>query len=160
MDGLTKKIVVSVPNQCAELIENGLVVEKYAVSTSMYGTGCEANSNKTPLGKMRIAEKLGEGAPLGTVFKDRKVTGEVWSRNADRAATNGMEDLILTRILWLEGIDPENANTKQRCIYFHGTNVEGGIGLPMSHGCIRMKNTDIVDLFSRVDVGTVVEIRD
>jgi L,D-transpeptidase YbiS len=124
----------------------------YPVSTSRFGLGTEEGSMKTPLGRFRIAEKIGAGMPIGTVFKSRlpvKVTKKLL-RN---------EDLVMTRILWLDGLDPENANTHERFIYIHGTNHEENIGKPASHGCIRMRNADLVELFERVKTNTPVVIK-
>jgi len=107
---------------------------------------------KTPTGRFRIAERIGEGMPLGTVFKSRrpiKATKKLLRE----------EDLIMTRILWLDGLDPRNANTHQRFIYIHGTNHEENIGEPASHGCIRMRNADLVKLFELVERGTPVVIK-
>lgn len=107
---------------------------------------------KTPTGRFRVAEKIGDGMPLGTVFKSRrpvKVTKKLLRE----------EDLVMTRILWLDGLDPENANTHKRFIYIHGTNHEESLGEPASHGCIRMKSTDLVELFERVEIDTPVAIK-
>jgi len=107
---------------------------------------------KTPTGKFRVAEKIGQGTPMGTVFKGRrraKVTAKLLQE----------EDLIMTRILWLDGLDPHNSNTHERYIYIHGTNHEESLGKPASHGCIRMKNTDLLELYDLVDVDTPVVIR-
>ena len=107
---------------------------------------------KTPTGRFRISEKIGEGMPLGTVFKSRrpvKVTKKLL-RDAD---------LVMTRILWLDGLDPGNANTHERFIYIHGTNHEESLGKPASHGCIRMKNSDLLELYERVEVDTPVTIQ-
>ena len=103
-------------------------------------------------GKFRITEKIGQGMPLGTVFKSRRPV------KATKKALQE-EDLVMTRILWLDGLERRNANTHDRYIYIHGTNHEKKIGLPDSHGCIRMKNADLVELFERVPEGTPVEIR-
>ena len=143
---------VSVWNQTVELRDaSGRVLRRYPVSTSRFGLGSEPGSFRTPLGRFRIAEKIGHDAPLGTIFKSRVSTGE-----------NGLyaldEDLVLTRILWLEGLDPPNANTRDRYIYFHGTNHESRIGQPASHGCIRLRNADMAELFSLVKVGTELRI--
>lgn len=107
---------------------------------------------KTPTGRFRIAEKIGDGMPVGTVFKSRrpvKVTKKLM-RDAD---------LVMTRILWLDGLDPGNANTHERFIYIHGTNHEEKLGEPASHGCIRMRSADLVKLFELVDVDTLVAIK-
>jgi lipoprotein-anchoring transpeptidase ErfK/SrfK len=107
---------------------------------------------KTPTGRFRIAEKIGTGMPLGTVFKSRVPVKATKKLLRD-------EDLVMTRILWLDGLDPENANTFDRYIYIHGTNHEEMIGEPASHGCIRMRNADLVELFEVVEVGAPVVIR-
>ncbi len=124
----------------------------YPVSTSRFGLGSKEGSFKTPTGKFRITEKIGQGMPLGTVFKSRRPV------KATKKALRE-EDLVMTRILWLDGLDRRNANTHDRYIYIHGTNHEEKIGLPDSHGCIRMKNADLVELFERVSEGTPVEIK-
>jgi lipoprotein-anchoring transpeptidase ErfK/SrfK len=124
----------------------------YPVSTSRFGLGSKEGSFKTPTGKFRITEKIGEGMPPGTVFKSRRPV-----KATKRAMRE--EDLVMTRILWLDGLERRNANTHDRYIYIHGTNHEEKIGLPDSHGCIRMKNADLVELFERVSEGTPVEIR-
>ena len=107
---------------------------------------------KTPTGRFRIAETIGDGMRLGTVFKSRRPV----------KATKKLlreEDLIMTRILWLDGLDARNANTHERFIYIHGTNHEENIGEPVSHGCIRMRNADLVELFELVEPGTPVAIK-
>lgn len=106
---------------------------------------------KTPLGRLRIAEKFGAGLPIKTAFKSRepvRTTAEMLEA----------EDLIMSRILWLDGLEPKNANSYARYIYIHGTNHEGRIGEPASHGCIRMRNADVAELFDLVGVGTEVVI--
>ena len=107
---------------------------------------------KTPTGRFRIAEKIGEGMPLGTVFKSRRPVKVGKKLRQD-------DDLIMTRILWLDGLDPGNANTRERFIYIHGTNHEESLGEPASHGCIRMKSADLLELFELVDVDTPVAIQ-
>ena len=123
----------------------------YPISTSRFGLGSEEGSLKTPRGRFRIAEKIGDGMPLGTVFKSRQPVKATKKMLRD-------DDLVMTRILWLDGIDPGNANTYERFIYIHGTNHEGQIGEPASHGCIRMRNSDLVELFDRVGIDTPVMI--
>lgn len=146
------KIIVYVKTQSADLFEDDKKVWTFKVSTAQKGLGTEKGSYKTPTGLFRIAEKIGSAAPLGTIFRGRKDTGEKWENSPAE------EDLILTRILWLEGLEAHNANTRERFIYFHGTNQEELLGTPASHGCIRMSNKDVVVLFDKVPVGTVVEI--
>ena len=124
----------------------------YPVSTSRFGLGSEEGSMKTPTGRFRIEEKIGDGMPLGTVFKSRRPVKTTKKLLRE-------EDLIMTRILWLEGLDARNANTHERFIYIHGTNHEEKIGEPASHGCIRMRNADLLELFELVKEGTPVVIK-
>ena len=135
------------------LLEGDRLVASYPVSTSGFGLVSEPGSLKTPLGKFSVSEKIGEGAPLGAVFKSRVPTGEIGTE------TN-CDDLVLTRILWLHGEEPHNANTKERYIYIHGTNHEEAIGTPCSHGCVRMRNADVIALFNAVEPGTEVVIEE
>lgn len=144
-------IHVDIARQAVDLLLNGRPVKSWPASTSRFGTGFAKGSNKTPTGHFRVAEKIGTGAPPWTEFKGRVPTGNI-------AAPGGDHDAILTRILWLEGLDPANSNTKERYIYFHGTNREDLIGTPASHGCVRMRNADIVELFDTVPCGTHVSI--
>jgi hypothetical protein len=144
--------VVSVPDQTLALVDNGVVREKFPVSTSKFGLGDKSNSYATPLGSLEIASKIGGNAPLGTVFKSRQPTGEILAPNAPG------RDPIVTRILWLRGLERENARAYSRGIYIHGTPVEKLIGRPVSYGCIRMRSTDVIRLFSTVRVGTKIEI--
>ena len=106
---------------------------------------------KTPTGRLRVSDKIGAGEPIGTVFKSRKPVGHVDEHPSG-------DDLVLSRILWLEGMEAGNANTRARYIYIHGTNHEAKIGEPASHGCIRMRNADLIKFFELVDVGTEVVI--
>jgi lipoprotein-anchoring transpeptidase ErfK/SrfK len=145
-------IVVSVPDQTLAVVEGGVVREKFSVSTSKFGLGDNPNSYATPLGSMEIASKIGRNAPLGTVFKSRQPTGEVLAPNAPG------RDPIVTRILWLRGLERSNARAYSRNIYIHGTPVESLIGRPVSFGCIRMRSRDIAHLFATVRVGTKIEI--
>ncbi len=146
------KIQISVRAQRLILKCGRKKLASYPVSTSRFGLGTKEGSFKTPTGKFRITEKIGEGMPLGTVFKSRRPV------KATKKALRE-EDLVMTRILWLDGLERRNANTHDRYIYIHGTNHEEKIGLPDSHGCIRMKNADLVELFEGVSEGTPVEIR-
>ena len=150
------KIIVDTKKQEATLMDGDREICRYPVSTALKGLGCEEGSYKTPTGSFKIAQKIGEGAAPGAVFRGRVATGEIWS--AHEPQKNSSDDLILTRILWLEGLDAANANTFQRYIYFHGTNQEDLLGTPTSHGCIRLSNKDVMDLFDRVPVGTLVTI--
>ena len=152
----TLQLRVSVARQIVEVFRDGAPVWSAPVSTSKFGTGEEPGSFKTPLGNFQIAEKIGAGEPWGMVFKGRKPQGDIWS--PDEPDDRDDEDLILTRILWLEGIEPHNANTKPRYIYFHGTNHEDEIGEPASCGCVRLRNDDMLRLFDLAQEGTPVEI--
>lgn len=124
----------------------------YLISTSRFGLGTALGSMKTPTGRFRIAEKIGDGMPVGTVFKSRRPVKATKKRMRD-------DDVIMTRILWLDGLDSENSNTHGRFIYIHGTNHEDSLGKPASHGCIRMKSSDLVELYEMVDVDTPVAIK-
>ena len=146
---------VSVSAQRLDLIgEDGRVTRSFPVSTAKEGTGSEPNSNKTPLGWHRICEKIGDGAAPGTQFVGRKPTGRVWQPTDPVEKKN----LVLTRILWLEGAEASNRTSKDRYIYIHGTNREDLIGTPASAGCVCLKNSDVIDLYSLVPTGTRVEI--
>jgi L,D-transpeptidase YbiS len=145
------RLRVDVRRQVMDVLRGDLIERTYPVSTSRFGLGTEPGSFRTPLGRFQVSEKFGDGAPLGAVFKSRVPTGEI-------APQGGDEDLVLTRILWLDGLDPDNANTKARYIYIHGTNHEAKLGTPSSHGCVRMANADIAELFPLVPEGTPVEI--
>jgi L,D-transpeptidase YbiS len=146
------KIHISVKKQELALKLGRKKLAAYPISTSRFGLGSREGSLKTPTGAFRIAEKIGDGMPLGTVFKSRRPA----------KATKRMlreDDLVMTRILWLDGTERTNANTYERFIYIHGTNHEEQIGEPVSHGCIRMRNSDLVELFDRVGVDTPVIIK-
>jgi lipoprotein-anchoring transpeptidase ErfK/SrfK len=146
------KIQISVGEQRLTLKNGRKKIATYPISTSRFGLGSKKGSFKTPTGKFRIAEKIGDGKPAGTIFKSRQPV----------KATKKMlreEDLVMTRILWLDGLEPRNANTHDRYVYIHGTNHEEEIGTAASHGCVRMKNDDVVELFERVTEGTPVEIK-
>jgi lipoprotein-anchoring transpeptidase ErfK/SrfK len=154
-------IRIDISTQQLTLIERGLVARQYPVSTAAKGHGCEAGSYRTPIGLHRIILKVGEGQPLGAVFVSRRPTGEVFSSSLREASRE--RDWILTRILWLDGLEPGrnrggNVDTLRRHIYIHGTPDEGMNDPPSSHGCIRMFNSDIMDLFARVPAGTTVLI--
>ncbi|MCX6957014.1 MAG: L,D-transpeptidase [Verrucomicrobiae bacterium] len=151
-----RHLKISIATQTLELFEQTfdeppISLTSYPISSSKFGLGTEPGSNKTPLGNFFIEEKIGDGEPERMIFKGRKPTDII-------ASLGGEEDHILTRILWLGGLDPENANTHDRYIYIHGTNQEELIGRPASHGCIRMCNPDMIALFDAVETGDRVEI--
>jgi lipoprotein-anchoring transpeptidase ErfK/SrfK len=144
-------IRISIRDQRLDLVSGDEVLATYPVSTSRFGLGSEPGSLKTPLGHFRVAEKIGDDMPLGTVFLGRVPLGP------DDPLPE-TEDLITSRILWLDGLEGRNANTRDRFIYIHGTRHEDQVGQPASHGCVRMRNVDIVDLFQRVPLGAQVLI--
>lgn len=149
---LEPSILISVPDQKLAVIENGTPIAEYPVSTSRYGVGDRFGSYATPVGSMEVAQKIGQGLPLGTVLKGRQPTGEILRPNAPG------RDPIVTRILWLRGMESANRNAYSRGIYIHGTPVERLIGRPVSYGCVRMRSRDVAELFSRVGVGARVNI--
>jgi len=148
-----KNIHISIQDQRLTLIEDEKPIRSYPVSTSRFGIGTEEGSMKTPTGRFRVAEKIGGGLPSDAVFQSR-----VPLKPDDPLPPT--EDLVMSRILWLDGLDEDNANTRDRFIYIHGTKHEDKIGRPASHGCIRMRNIDIVDLFELVDEGAHVTIEE
>ena len=148
------KIVISTRDQKLALLERGTLLATYPVSTSRFGLGDRPGSRFTPLGQLQIAEKIGDNAPPGAVFKDRRRTGEIVLANSPG------RDPIVTRILWLRGRESLNANAFARDIYIHGTPEERLIGTPASYGCIRMCSTDVVQLYNIVGVGAAVTIVD
>jgi len=153
-----KTILVNVLEQQLYLCAQGKAEKSYPVSTAKNGVGSAENSGKTPLGLHRIAQKIGEGAEKMTIFKARINTGKKAVLNAQNAG-----DLVTTRIMWLEGLESGKnqgvgVDSHRRYIYIHGTAEEYLIGQPASHGCIRMKNDDVIDLFDKVNEGTAVHI--
>ena len=146
------EVIISVADQRLALVRDGGVVEKYRVSTSKFGLGDSFYSYKTPAGRLRVCDKIGDSLDQGTVIRNRSATGEVLAVNAPG------RDPIVTRILWLEGLEDQNRNAKPRGIYIHGTPEERTLGEPKSWGCIRMRSSDVVKLFDEVPVGTQVSI--
>ena len=146
-----KTIHVSIGDQRLTLNEDERPIRSYSVSTSRFGVGTEKGSLKTPTGRFRVAQKIGGGMPSDTVFVGRVPL------EADEAPPP-TEDLVMSRILWLDGLDEHNANTQDRFIYIHGTKHEDKIGEAASHGCVRMRNADVIELFELVDEGTPVVI--
>src|SRR5436853_2232806 len=148
------QIVISTREQKLALLDRGNLMAIYPVSTSKFGLGDWRGSRYTPLGQLQIAEKIGDNAPPGTVFKDRRRTGEIVLPDSPG------RDPIVTRILWLRGLEPQNANAFTRDIYIHGTPEERLIGTPASYGCIRMRSSDVMNLYGIVGVGAGVTIVD
>lgn len=146
------RLVVSVPEQRMALLDEGSVIATYPVSTSKFALSDFPGSRGTPLGEMEVARKIGGAAPLGAVFKDRRRTGEIIVPDAPG------RDPIVTRILWLRGREPQNANAYGRHIYIHGTPEERNIGRPASYGCVRMRSRDVISLFDIVGEGARISI--
>jgi lipoprotein-anchoring transpeptidase ErfK/SrfK len=146
------KMVVSVRDQKMLLVHDGTPVKTYKISTSKFGVGDNPGSNRTPVGHLKVAKKIGDQAPIGSVFKSRRRTGEVLKPNAPG------RDPVVTRILWLTGAEGRNRNAYRRTIYIHGTPEETRLGFPASYGCIRMSSRDVADLYKRVGYGADVFI--
>ncbi|MDQ6623779.1 MAG: L,D-transpeptidase [Verrucomicrobiota bacterium] len=146
------RVVVSVPEQRLVVLEDGKPVGTYPVSTSKFAISDAPGSRGTPLGELEVAKKIGTGAPLGAVFKDRRRTGEVLVPDAPG------RDPIVSRILWLRGLEPRNANAYARYIYIHGTAEERNVGRPASYGCVRMRSRDVIQLYDLVGEGARVSI--
>ena len=155
-------VLIDVTKQELLLIENNQIAGRWIISTAEAGIGSRKGSNQTPLGVHRLAQKIGDGAPLGTVFKARQNTGRVAKILTAPGARSG-EDNVTTRDMWVDGLEPGlnkggAVDSYQRFIYIHGTDEEGRLGAPASHGCIRMRNQDVVDLYDRVREDTLVVI--
>src|SRR5437764_11109994 len=147
-------IVISTHEQKLALLDRSNVMAIYPVSTSKFGLGDWRGSRFTPLGQLQVAEKIGGNAPPGAVFKDRRRTGEIIQANAPG------RDPIVTRILWLRGLEAQNAHAFARDIYIHGTPEESRIGSPASYGCVRMRSGDIIYLYDIVGIVAAVSIVD
>lgn len=158
------RIDVSIADQTLTLFDdNDAVMKRYSVSTAAKGAGEQMGSYQTPRGLHRIRARIGDGLPLGAVLRGRRPTGEICT--PELMAAQPGKDWILTRILWLCGEKPGfnrggEVDTMRRYVYIHGTPDDTALGVPGSHGCIRMRNSDLVELFDRVPVGTPVLIRE
>src|SRR5216117_4293829 len=148
----SSQLVISVRDQKLMLVQNGGKVATYPVSTSMFGLGHSWGRMTTPIGYLAVEKKIGDNVPSGAVFHNRRLTGEILQPNAPG------RDPVITRIIWLRGLEAQNAHAYQRCIYIHGTPEEKKIGRPASYGCIRMKSSDVAELYDRVPLGAVVQI--
>jgi hypothetical protein len=148
----SNQVIISVRDQKLVLLRNGSKVATYPISTSMFGLGDAWGRMTTPLGYLAVEKKIGDNVPVGAVFHKRRLTGEVLQPNAPG------RDPITTRIIWLRGLEAQNAHAFQRCIYIHGTPEENKIGRPASYGCIRMKSKDVAELYDQLPVGAVVQI--
>ena len=145
-------VVVSVKDQKLGYYRDGRLVQSYKVSTSKFGIGDAPGSCQTPLGKHEVVAKIGHGLPTGAVLKSRQWNGEVLKPNAPG------RDPVVSRIMWLSGLEPTNKNALRRFIYIHGTTEEARLGKPASYGCVRMSMADVVSLFNEVNVGAKVVI--
>jgi lipoprotein-anchoring transpeptidase ErfK/SrfK len=146
------RIIISVRDQKLMVIENGQRVGVYPISTSRFGIGDRLSSMTTPLGWLQVAQKIGDHAPPGAVFHNRRFTGEILSPNAPG------RDPIVTRIIWLRGLERTNSNAFDRCIYIHGTPQEKAIGRPASYGCVRMTSKDVQQVYAQIQIGQLVKI--
>jgi lipoprotein-anchoring transpeptidase ErfK/SrfK len=149
---LATEVVVSVPDQQLAVVDRGKIVASYSISTSKFGTGDTAGSYRTPLGTLFVSGKFGDGLRVGTVIKNRISTGEIVNANAPG------RDAIVSRVIWLRGMEQQNRGAHDRCIYIHGTPEERRIGNPASFGCIRMRSKDVIALYDALHIGMHVTI--
>ena len=158
---MAAEIRIYISQQQLTLIDELGEVAYWPVSTALNGVGSNQGSGCTPLGRHQIKIKIGEDAPLNTVFVGRRATGEIYA--PELAAAHPERDWILTRILWLSGLESGvnrggHVDTLRRYIYIHGTPDSEPMGQPKSHGCVRMRNADLIELFDKVSAGTLVDI--
>ena len=146
------ELIVSIPDQSVVLVDGGKLIARYRVSTSKFGNGDSAGSYRTPLGTLFVSGKFGDHLPTGTVIKNRMPTGEVIAVDAAN------RDAIVSRVIWLRGMEQQNAAAHDRCIYIHGTPEERNIGKAASFGCIRMRSRDIMAFYDRVHIGMHVTV--
>jgi lipoprotein-anchoring transpeptidase ErfK/SrfK len=146
------ELIVSIPDQTVVLVDGGILIARYRVSTSKFGNGDSAGSCRTPLGTLFVSGKFGDRLPAGTVIKNRMPTNEVIAADAPN------RDAIVSRVIWLRGMEQQNAGAHDRCIYIHGTPEERNIGKAASFGCIRMRSRDIIALYDRVHIGMHVTV--
>jgi lipoprotein-anchoring transpeptidase ErfK/SrfK len=149
---VSTEVIVSVPDQVLALVDRGRLIARYPVSTSKFGIGDSAGSYRTPLGTLFVSAKFGDKLPSGAVLKNRVPTGELVTANAPG------RDAIVARVIWLRGMEAQNRDARDRCIYIHGTPEERRIGKPASFGCIRMRSRDVIALYSSVHIGMHVTI--
>jgi lipoprotein-anchoring transpeptidase ErfK/SrfK len=146
------RVIISVRDQKLMVVENGQRAAVYPISTSKFGLGDRWGSMATPLGWLQVAVKIGDHAPPGAVFHKRRFTGEILPPNAPG------RDPIVTRIIWLRGLEPWNRNAFNRGIYIHGTAQEKAIGKPSSYGCVRMRSKDVTQIYAQIQIGALVKI--
>ena len=154
-------IFVSIEKQQLYHIKNNKIISEFIISSSAYGTGNKSGSNKTPLGLHKVKQKYGKKTPINGRMVGRVFYGEIATIYKD--STKSKTDDVTTRILWLEGLEQggnkgEGIDSFKRYIYIHGTSEEGRLGTPASHGCIRMRNKEVIDLYNKVAIGTLVLI--
>lgn len=155
-------LIVVAAEQKMFFLRNGEAIAQYTISTSEYGIGSQAGSNKTPAGVHIVSHKYGDNAKPGTIFKARGNTGRI-ARILTKPGLRSADDNVTSRILWLSGLEKGinksgKVDSHRRYIYIHGTDEEGRLGSPASHGCIRMSNQDVINLYSHIPVGTLVVI--
>ena len=160
-EDFTELLFISIEKQKMYHIKNNNIISEYIISSSVYGVGNKAGSNKTPLGLHKIKQKYGEATPVNGRMVGRIFYGNIATIYTDE--TKSRTDDVTSRILWLEGIEEgknkgKDIDSYKRYIYIHGTSEEGRLGTPASHGCIRMKNKDVIDLYKIIEVGTLVLI--
>ena len=146
------EIIISVPDQQLALIDRGKLISKYAISTSRFGLGDGNGTYRTPLGTLFVSAKFGDHLPAGAAIKDRVPTGEIVNANAPG------RDAIVSRVIWLRGMEQQNRSACDRCIYIHGTPEERRIGAPASFGCIRMRSRDVIALYDLAHIGMHVTV--
>lgn len=146
------EIIVSVPDQELALIDRGKVIAHFPISTSKFGIGDGNGSYRTPLGTLFVSGKFGDHLAAGSVIKSRVATGEIVDPNAPG------RDAILSRVIWLRGMEQQNRGAHERCIYIHGTPEERRIGKPASFGCVRMRSRDVIALYQYAHIGMHVTV--
>lgn len=146
------EIIISVPDQQLAMIDRGKLISKYAISTSKFGLGDGNGTYRTPLGTLFVSAKFGDHLPAGAVIKNRAPTGEIVNANAPG------RDAIVSRVIWLRGMERQNRGARDRCIYIHGTPEEHRIGTPASFGCIRMRSCDVIALYDLAHIGMHVTV--
>jgi lipoprotein-anchoring transpeptidase ErfK/SrfK len=146
------EIIISVPDQQLAVIDRGKLISKYAISTSKFGLGDGNGTYRTPLGTLFVSAKFGDHLPAGAVIKNRVPTGEIVNANAPG------RDAIVSRVIWLRGMEQQNCSARDRCIYIHGTPEERRIGTPASFGCIRMRSCDVIALYDLAHIGMHVTV--
>jgi len=146
------EIIISIPDQTLAVVDSGKLIARYRVSTSKFGNGDDVGSYRTPLGTLFVSGKFGDHLPAGTVIKNRARAGEIIAVDAPN------RDAIVSRVIWLRGMERQNLAARDRCIYIHGTPEERRVGRAASFGCVRMRSRDVIALYDRVHIGMHVTI--